>query len=100
MRSVTDIASLCCVLMSSRRLCSLRSRARLLLRLRGLGFAVLVAGDAVVAEPVADVAHGVDGVLEVFAEFRTQATNMHVNGAGAAEVVVSPYGQQIGRAHV
>src|SRR5699024_988269 len=42
----------------------------------------------------ADVAHGVDGVLEVFAEFRTQATNMHVNGAGAAEVVVSPYGQQ------
>src|SRR5699024_1238663 len=92
--AVPVIAPLAWILMPSRPLCSLRSRSRLRLRLRGLGIAVLGAGDAVGAEPIADVAHGVDGVLEVFAEFRTQPSNMHVNGAGAAEVVVSPHSHQ------
>src|SRR5699024_8215128 len=48
--AVPVIAPLAWILMPSRPLCSLRSRARLRLRLRGLGFAVLGAGDAVGAE--------------------------------------------------
>src|SRR5699024_7528028 len=45
------------------------------------------------AEPVADGAHGVDGDLEVFAEFRTRARHRHGNGAGVAEVAGSAYGR-------
>src|SRR3954452_4724577 len=41
-------------------------------------------------EAVADVAHGTDQALEV-AELGAQPPHVHVDGAGAAEVVVAPH---------
>ena len=41
-------------------------------------------------EPVTDVAHGPDEVIEL-AELRAQPADVHVDGAGAAEIVVAPH---------
>ena len=41
-------------------------------------------------ELVADVAHGADQLLVLGAELRAQPPHVHVDGAGAAEVVVAP----------
>src|SRR5436309_3197748 len=41
-------------------------------------------------EPVADVAHGADQGLVLGAELGPEPPDVHVDGAGAAEVVVAP----------
>src|SRR5699024_8460134 len=41
-------------------------------------------------ETVADVAHRADQLIEI-AELRAEASDVHVDGAGSAEVVIPPY---------